>query len=76
MMINNLLPTPDISSICIDELLPSKEDESALCANFCILIAQVLKKHMPFFEKFGNGLERHIRHEYYEEMSSKSNIVS
>ena len=69
-------PIPDISSICIDKLLPSKEDELALCANFCILIAQVLKKHMPFFKEFGNGLERHIRHEYYEEMSSKSNVVS
>ena len=68
-------PTPDISSICIDKLLPSKEDESALCANFCILISRVLKKHMPFFKEFGSGLERHIRHEYYEEMSSKSNVV-
>ena len=69
-------PTPDISSISIDKFLPSKEDESALCANLSILIGRVLKKHMPFFKEFGNGLERHIRHEYSEEMGMKSNVVS
>ena len=31
---------------------------------------------MPFFKEFGAGLERHIRHEYYEEVSVKSEVVS
>ena len=30
---------------------------------------------MPFFSKLGDGLERRIMHEYYSEMSSKSEVV-
>ena len=32
--------------------------------------------YMPFFSKLGDGLERHIKYEYYSEMSSKSEVVS
>ena len=69
-------PSPDITSISIDSILPSADDDLALRTNYSILIARVLRKHMPFFKKFGAGLERHIRHEYYEEMSTKSEVVS
>ena len=69
-------PNPDISSISIDSILPSAFDDFALRTNYSILIARVLRKHMPFFKEFGVGLERHIRHEYYEEMSAKSEVVS
>ena len=31
---------------------------------------------MPFFKEFGVGLERHIGHEFYEETSAKSEVVS
>ena len=31
---------------------------------------------MPYFAKFGQGVERHIRHEFYSEMSEKSEVVS
>ena len=73
---DDTLPSPDISSICIDQLLPSDDDNTNLRANYSILIARVLKKYMPFLKVFRNGLERHIRHQYYEEMSSKSEVVS
>lgn len=69
-------PTPDISSISIDSILPSAEDDVAMHNNYSILIARVLRKHMPFLKKFGAGLERHIRHEFYEDMSAKSEVVS
>ena len=69
-------PTPDISSISIDSILPSADDDVAIRTNYSILIARVLRKHMPFFKKFGAGLEPHIRHEFYEEMSAKSEVVS
>ena len=69
-------PTPDISSVSVDSILPSAEDDLAMRTNFSILIARVLRKHMPFFKEFGVGLERHIRHEFYEEMSAKSEVVS
>ena len=69
-------PSPEIGSISTETLLPSSHDESAILTNYSILFARVLKKHMPFFKKFGVGLERHIRHKYYEEMSLKSDVVS
>lgn len=67
---------PNPTAIDFTKILPSKEDQSHLKHNFSIMIARVLKKYMPYFKKFGSGLERHIRHEYYEEMSMKSKVVS
>ena len=69
-------PNPDINSIDVKLLLPSPEDKSALLKNFGFLISRVLKKRLPFFKQFGSGLERHIRHKYYEEMAHKSEVVS
>lgn len=63
-------------TIQLDNLLPSSQDEEAIQKNFAILTARVLMKHMPFFAKFGKGLDRHIRHEFSEEMSRKSEVVS
>lgn len=41
-----------------------------------ILIGRTLKRYMPFFITFGQGVERHILHQYSEEMSRKSSVVS
>ena len=67
---------PDISDIRVDQLLPSEEDTQTLKRNFAMRIARVLTKNMKFFKQFGSGLERHIWHEYYAEMSTKSEVVS
>ena len=64
------LPQPD------EQILLTDEDHKILSSNFSILICRVLKKHMPFFTKFGSGVERHIWHMHSEEMSQKSEIVS
>ena len=69
-------PVVDESKIDTARLLPSDSDHDELTKNFSILVARVLKQYMPFFEKFGFGLERHIRHNHYEEMGQKSEIVS
>lgn len=69
-------PVVDESKIDTARLLPSDSDHNELTKNFSILVARVLKQSMPFFEKFGSGLERHIRHNYYEEMGQKSEVVS
>lgn len=66
---------PDTSTIHLDNLLPSTQDEEIIKHNFAILTARVLMKHMSFFTKFGKGLDRHIRHEFSEEMSQKSDVV-
>lgn len=67
---------PDPSRIDLDKLFPSPEEHKAIHKNFQHLVARVLKKHMPFFKKFGSGLERHLKHKYYKEMSMKSEVVS
>ena len=56
--------------------LPSKSDRSEFTKYFSFLVARVLLKHMPFFENFGSGLERHIQHKFYEEMGQTSEVVS
>ena len=67
---------PDPSSINLELLLPSAEDRVQSRHNMGVLIARTLKKHMPFFSKYGKGLERHIRHGFYEEMSRKSTVAT
>ena len=57
-------------------LLPSEVDYKKLTKNFTHHVARILKEYMPFFSSFGSGLETHIRHQYYEEMSQKSEVVS
>lgn len=58
-------------------VLPSLEDEIALHNNFKTLISRILCEHLPFFKESFDGIVAwHIQHEYYEEMSKKSDIVS
>lgn len=66
---------PDMSSIDLRKLLPSKDDNTEIRKNMCILMARTLKKHVPYFAKFGEGLERHINHKFSDEMSRKSTVV-
>ena len=63
---------PNPSTIDLGLLLPSKEDEMQIRSNMGILIARTLKKHIPYFSKYGKGVERHIMHSFYEEMSQNS----
>jgi len=66
---------PDVSAIRVEQILPTEEDHKILLSNFAIMVCPVLKKPLPFFTKFGSGVERHIRHIYYAEMSKKSEVV-
>ena len=65
-------PVIDESKVDSTRLLPSESDHNKLT----FLVARVLKQYMPFFEKFGAGLEKHIRHKFYEETGQKSEVVS
>jgi L1 cell adhesion molecule like protein len=69
-------PVLDESSINTKMMLPSESDYKKLTKNFSQHVVRILKEYMPFFSSFGSGLERHIRHKYYEEMSQKSEVVS
>ena len=69
-------PVIDEWKVDSTRLLPSESDHSELTKNFSFLVARVLKQYMPFFEKFGAGLKRHIWHKFYKEMGQKSEVVS
>ena len=70
------VPTPDISKMNMEDLLPSTDDHLMLHENMAILMGRILHKYMPFIKKFGTGLGRHIFHEHYEDLSTKSEVVS
>ena len=67
--------TPGIDVVDLELILPTSEDEHTMRIDMSILVARILKKHMPFFEKYGRGVERHIMHQYSEEMSQRSSVV-
>ncbi len=67
---------PDISQVNLDLILPTTHDVHDMYSNMSVLIARVLKKYMPFFKKYGSAVGRHIMHQYSEEMSKKSCVVS
>ena len=67
---------PSMDDIEVTTVLPTEQDQKVMKGLFGIHVARVLKKHMPFFTKFGEGLERHIKHDYSKEMSQESEVVS
>ena len=67
---------PELNSIDVTKLLPTSSDDNQLRENFAVLIWRTLRKYMPYFKKLGKGGFRHIQHEYSEEMSRKTNVVS
>lgn len=66
----------NLDDVDVETLLPTTQEEEALKSNFAILVARVLKKHLPFFARFGSSLEQHISHLHTKEMSAKSEVVS
>lgn len=67
---------PDTSAVCLELLLPSPQDGIDVRKNMSIIVPRTLKKYMPFIEKYGQGIEQHIMHQYSEEMSRTSSVVS
>lgn len=72
---------PDLSStpllsIPVASILPSTTDTSTLLHNFTILISRELVNHMKFFrDNYSDVVTRHITHDYYKEMSQRSETV-
>lgn len=66
----------DICSVA-ESLLPTPLDDQYLKANISTLIARILYSRLNFFGMSFDGLiDWHIKHRYYQEMSSKSVVVS
>lgn len=58
-------------------LLPTTDDDIALRDNMCVLISRILFENLDFFRlSFDGVVDWHIKHEFYDEMSTKSKVVS
>ena len=57
-------------------LLPSEGDDTILTRLFETHVSRILCTHMPFFKfTFDDVVEWHIHHQYYDQMSAKSEVV-
>ena len=66
-----------VSDLPINTLLPSVTDHQALMHNFAILVSRILVAELPYFHTtFDDIVVWHINHQYYEDMSEKSETVN
>ena len=69
-------PSISLEDLSAESLLPSDEDLQQIRANFGILIGRVLTEYLPSLHRLSDVVEMHIKHEYYAEMSQRSEVVS
>ena len=71
-------PLPSVSLRQIaTSLLPSPEDDLAIRNNLAVLVSRVLVSNLDFFKvAFDGVVDWHIKHDFYKQMSSKSEDVS
>ena len=69
---------PDVSSLNVNDVLPSNQDLEALKDNITVLVCRTARKHLTFFRKHidSKAVPQHIIHKYTTEMSLKSEVVS
>ena len=71
-------PLPSVSRRQLaTSLLPSPDDDLVIRNNLAILVSRVLVSNVDFFKvAFDSVVEWHIKHQFYEQMSRKSEVVS
>lgn len=57
-------------------LLPTEHDIENLKENCTVLASRVLAQYIPAFQQFKESVAKHIPHQYQQEMSCKSDVVS
>ncbi len=72
---------PDVRGLDLEvvanSLLPSEGDDAVMRSNMAMLVSRVLVENFEYFKfAFEDVVQRHIKHQFYEEMSSKSVLVS
>ena len=66
-----------VLSIPVQNILPSAADEQNLMHNLAILTSWMLVDNLKYFnDNYFDVVNRHIEHDFYEEMSQKSKLVS
>ena len=59
------------------QLLPNRECDSKLIDSLAVLVSRKMVSYIPYFEfGFSDVVTWHITHEYYKEISQKSEVVS
>ena len=67
---------PSMSEV-MSKVFPSAHEESLIHDEFAILLSRMLCSHMTYFkETFADVIDRHIKHSYSSEMSTRSEAVS
>lgn len=70
------LPSVDLWQL-VSSLLPSPDDDATMCNNFATHVSCVLVNNIDFFKvTFDGVVDWHIKHQFYEQMSRKSDVVS
>ena len=73
----NCFSTKPVSQLPIDTLLPSLSDDQILLSNFSTIVSRVLVTELSYFsDTFTDVIIKHIKHDYYDNMSLKSETVS
>ena len=67
----SIKPTEDI----LFSFLPSDIDKTSIISNFAFLWTRILIEYLPEFRKFKDDIPKHIIHQHYDEMSTKSSVV-
>ncbi len=60
----------------VEALLPNEDDLRAIRGNFSVLVSRVLVQYIPALKHLEPAVQKHIKHQYYEEMSRYSEVVS
>lgn len=64
--------TVDLSTLKPESFLPNESDVRELRLNLCVLVGQVLCQYMKCLKPFSSTVPKHVPHQYYSEMSQKS----
>ena len=59
-----------------ESLIPNIDDSECIVENFAILASRVVCKYIPAFSDMSSRVTQHIKHSRYEEMCTKSKVVS
>ena len=64
------------SSIPLSAYLPNISDSDMLKERMTCIVSRILVTHLDFFKEYSDVVVWHIPHEYSQEMTEKSTIVS
>ena len=74
--VSDIPPVPPQSPDLLS-LLPSSDDITEIRHLFEVHVARIVVEHIPFMKAaFSDVVDQHIFHEFYEEMRTKSDVVS